>query len=146
MKLFCFIFFLSFSLAFISPLKAESVEADLNNNGVADLKGFFNSDSLSKTELDRNEDGRTDVWMYFLEGGDPWDTRADYDENYNGIVDEVFFIRGGEPVRSLADRDGDGLLEEEVTYSSGAPSLRRELKPPVDAKELEYSPRPKKTR
>jgi hypothetical protein len=117
-------------------LYAETVQADLNSDGIQDLKATFNSDELASTELDRNSDGAPDVWMFFTPQGNPYDTRADYDENYDGRVDEVFFIQGDYPVRSLADRDQDGLFEEETLYREGQSSGKKILNPPLDIKNL----------
>ena len=133
------VFLLFFSLLpFLPPhtLYAETVQADLNNDGVQDLKAFFNSDTLSRTELDRNGDGQADVWMLFSGTSGAWDTRADYDENYDGGVDQIFFIKGDLPVRSLWDQNQDGLLEEEVIYEAGEAGQKRRLEPPLDPKKI----------
>jgi len=123
-------------LGLCRTVQAETFQIDLDNDGVTDLKAFYTSNELSHTELDRNQDGQVDVWMYFQESGNRWDTRADYDEDYDGRIDEVFFLNQGNPVRSLADRDLDGLLEEEVTYQEGRPMQQKLLSPPVDPRRL----------
>ena len=133
------LFFLSSSAIFLplSLVAAETIQADLNNDGIQDLKAFFNSDTLTRTELDRNGDGQADAWMLFAAPqGRDWDTRADYDENYDGQVDQIFFIKGDTPVRSFNDGDQDGMLEEEVDYKEGAPEGKKQLDPPLDPKNL----------
>jgi len=119
-----------------SLVQAETIRADFNNDGVQDLTAFFNADTLSRTELDRNGDGQVDVWMTFISQGKDWDTRADYDEDYDGQVDEVFFIKDDQPIRSFTDEDKDGLLDEEVDYKDGVPTGKKSLAPPLDPKKL----------
>ncbi len=136
---FLILFFFSSAALFLSPTpaQAETIQADLNNDGIQDLKAFFNSDTLSRTELDRNGDGQTDVWMLFAAPqGTDWDTRADYDEDYDGRVDEVFFIKGDLPIRSFVDDDQDGMLEVEIDYRDGDPEPRKALSPPLDPKKI----------
>jgi hypothetical protein len=119
-----------------SAFAAETVQADLNNDGVLDLKGYFNSNTLSRTELDRNQDGQPDVWMVFAGAKALWDTRADYDDDFDGRVDSVYFLKSDAPVRTLLDENGDGLLEEEISYQEGQPMGKKKLEPPVDPKNL----------
>jgi hypothetical protein len=117
-----------------TSLFAETVKGDINNNGVKDLTAFFNSEALSKVELDRNEDGKIDAWFFFSIKADPWDTRADYDEDFDGRIDEIYFIKNDEPVKSLKDQDLDGLLDWETIYDNGNPSGNRRISPPLDPK------------
>lgn len=121
-------------LSSASTLCAETVKGDINNNGVKDLTAFFSSEVLSKVELDRNEDGKIDAWFFFALQTDDWDTRADYDEDFDGRIDEIYFIRNDEPVRSLKDQDLDGLLDWETSYDGGNPSGGKRISPPLDPK------------
>lgn len=132
-KILCFLFFV-LAPFFISPsaFAADSVKGDINNNGVQDLTGFFNSDKLSKIELDRNEDGKIDAWLFFFPGKKTYDTQANYDENFDGRVDEIYFIRNDETIRFLKDQDLDGLLDWETLYASGNPSGSKRVDPPLD--------------
>ena len=125
----CFFFCSAPSFSFAT----EIVKGDINDNGVQDLTAFFNSDALSKVELDRNEDGKVDAWLFFTTEKKRWDTRADYDENFDGRIDEIYFIKNDEPVRSLIDKNLDGLLDWETTYgANGLPSGKRQVDPPLD--------------
>jgi hypothetical protein len=116
----------------VSSVSAESVQGDINNNGVKDLKAFFKSKVLSHVELDRNEDGKIDAWFFFVSNKNDWDTRADYDEDYDGRVDEIYFIKSDEPIKALADKDLDGMLDLETTYRGGVPATEKRIEPPLD--------------
>jgi len=113
-------------------LCAETVQGDFDNNGVQDLTAFFSAEKLSKVELDRNEDQEIDAWIFFIERAEQWDTEARYDENFDGMIDEIYFIKNDEPIRALLDQNLDGLLDWETTYKSGLPDGGKHIEPPID--------------
>jgi len=124
------LFFILFPLSLVA--QAESVSGDINNNGVEDLKAFFKAESLSRVELDRNEDGQVDAWFIFVTGQRTWDTRADYDEDYDGRIDEIHFIKNDLPIRTLLDQDLNGFLDWETMYNEGIPMSQKKINPEID--------------
>ena len=123
----------------IYPIFAEAIHGDRNNNGIQDLTAYFNADFLSRIELDRDEDGKSDAWFYFLASAKEWDTRADYDEDHDGRVDEVHFIKNDEPIKTFLDEDYDGFLDMEISYQEGVPGVSKRLSTPVDPASIQVN-------
>jgi antitoxin component YwqK of YwqJK toxin-antitoxin module len=67
---------------------------------------FYQNDAMVRQELDTNEDGKPDVWIYFDATGKP--SRQEADENFDGRVDDWYVYKDGHLVRQEVDADHDG--------------------------------------
>jgi hypothetical protein len=73
--------------------------------------------------VDRNGDGRPDLWVFSEEGSR---RREVFDENHDGRPDlEHSYGPDGRLARTEEDLDGDGRFESVVVYEEGAPLRKR---------------------
>jgi hypothetical protein len=77
------------------------------------------SDPAADGIVDRNEDGRIDLWIYRERGQI---VRRVLDENYDGAVDSWIDYQDGVPVRRRADTDHDGSVDSWTFYRDGQTS------------------------
>lgn len=77
------------------------------------------SEPVADGIVDRNEDGRIDLWIYREQGQI---VRRVLDENYDGAVDSWIDYQQGVPVRRRADTDHDGSVDSWTFYRDGQTS------------------------
>jgi len=77
------------------------------------------SDPAADGIVDRNEDGRIDLWIYRQQGQI---VRRVLDENYDGSADSWIEYQDGVPVRRRADTDHDGSVDSWTFYRDGQTS------------------------
>jgi hypothetical protein len=68
------------------------------------------------TVIDRNHDGRPDVWQFQNEAGDV--TLVTFDNNFDGIPDLADFYEHGALVRREIDRNLDGTIDRVDHFNS----------------------------
>jgi hypothetical protein len=84
----------------------QTYEKDYNHDGKSDHFYTYHNGKIAKIEVDRNFDGKIDVWEYFDSEGRP--ERMEYDENFDGRPDLWYFYKDGSLVRSEQDTDFNG--------------------------------------
>lgn len=67
-------------------------------------------------ELDRNGDGKTDIWRY-LEGGVL--TRSEVDSDYDGKIDFWAYYKNGKTERQEIDRNNNGIKDAWAYFEQG---------------------------
>jgi hypothetical protein len=77
------------------------------------------SEPIADGIVDRNEDGRVDLWIY-REKGDI--VRRVLDEDYDGAPDSWVDYQEGEPVRRRADTNHDGAVDSWTFFRDGVTS------------------------
>ncbi len=97
------------------------VEVDFNEDGVIDVKNYYNDRSgsrvLVRKETDLNLDGRVDVMTYYSDSGDL--QREVMDGDFDGLFDWTDLYEGGKRVRSEVDTDYNGSPDVFNTYVNG---------------------------
>lgn len=73
-------------------------------------------DGTQVQAIDRNGDGKTDLWRY-LKGGQV--VREDYDSDFDGRIDVRWNFRNGHLVSGVEDCDRDGKLETPFIMRDG---------------------------
>ena len=79
---------------------------DYNHDGKPDHFYTYRDGRISKSEVDRNFDGRIDQWEFYDHEGRP--EHAESDENFDGRPDVWYFYENGSLVRSERDTDFNG--------------------------------------
>jgi len=74
-------------------------------------------------EVDRNGDGRTDIWRY-LENGVL--TRSEVDSDYDGKIDFWAYYKNGKTERQEIDRNNDGRRDAWAYFEQGV-KVRQEV-------------------
>src|SRR5262245_48469098 len=74
------------------------------------------SEPVADGIVDRNEDGRIDLWIYRQRGEI---VRRVLDENYDGAPDNWIDYQNGVPVRRRADSNYDGAVDSWTFYRDG---------------------------
>ena len=74
-------------------------------------------------EMDRNGDGRTDIWRY-LENGVL--TRSEVDSDYDGKIDFWAYYKNGKTERQEIDRNNDGRRDAWAYFEQGV-KVRQEV-------------------
>ena len=77
------------------------------------------SEPVADGIVDRNQDGRIDLWLYREQGEI---VRRVLDENYDGAADSWIEYQEGVPVRRRADTNHDGAVDSWTFYRDGQTS------------------------
>lgn len=96
---------------------SETEDYDDNQDGHQDRSFIYRSGVLSRTEMDRNFDGRTDAWETFDHRGEI--ERGEQDDNFDGRPDAWFLYKNGRVANSRSDADFDGRPDWFGTYENG---------------------------
>jgi hypothetical protein len=74
-------------------------------------------------EVDRNGDGRTDIWRYLKDGVL---TRSEVDSDYDGKIDFWAYYKNGKTERQEIDRNNDGRRDAWAYFEQGV-KVRQEV-------------------
>ncbi len=72
---------------------------------------------LVRQDIDVNWDGRIDIWRYFAQDGTV--EKEEWDNDYDGKVDETRVFEAGVIVRAERDRNNDGTPDVTRYYKGG---------------------------
>jgi len=128
-----------------NPLK---IVLDTNGNGVPDQWQQYENDSLKWFESDRNDDGKTDLKIFYIDGEkqrlikdddfneffeitqkfdqDGWNVVIELDSDENKIVDLIFFYTAEGLSRKDMDENGDGRIDFREYYDSSGRMIKSE--------------------
>ena len=101
--------------AYNAPVTEDGV--DINGDGVLDEKWIYRDDRISRTEVDRNLDRKTDSIYYFDRRGILKEAR--YDENFDGIYETVYIYKDGLIHSQDSDLNQDGNIDYKASYKYG---------------------------
>ena len=90
---------------------AEVRRFDTDGDGMIDQWEYYTGTRLFRLEADRNHDGRVDQWITYRRGQPE---KAEFDSNGDGKIEQrEFYDEQGELKSVEADRDGDGILDND---------------------------------
>jgi len=101
--------------AFNTPVTGHDV--DLNGDGVPDEKRIYRDNRLSRTEVDRDSDGRVDIVFYFDRGGAL--KEATFDDNFDGIYETSYEYQYGLVRSQESDLNQDGHTDYRASFRYG---------------------------
>lgn len=90
---------------------------DYNDDGQLDEKWTYINNRISKSESDRNFDGKIDlIYKYDRKGLIKF---AEADEDFNGKFETRHYYRRGNATNSESDTNGDGFYDNKISYIFG---------------------------
>ena len=90
---------------------------DYNDDGQLDEKWTYINNRISKTELDRNFDGKIDlIYKYDRRGLIEF---GEADDDFNGEFETKHYYRLGNTTKSEIDTNGDGFYDNQISYIFG---------------------------
>ena len=98
-----------------TPVTMDGV--DYNGDGELDEKWYYVDYRASKTELDRNLDGKVDYIYTFDRRG--LAEKSQSDDNFDGIFESESYFDNGNIQRTKVDTDGDAFADYHVDFSNG---------------------------
>ncbi len=107
---------IAMSLYYHTPVTEDGV--DNNGDGRLDEKWTYVNHLLSKTEIDRNFDGKIDFISKFDRKGLIYSSYAD--EDFNGTFETEISYENGNPVEQVSDTTGDGFNDYKISFEYGA--------------------------
>jgi len=103
------------ALIYYIPIVVEKY--DLNSDGTPDGKSVYFDNRISRTELDRNFDGKVDfVFKYNTKG---FVKTIKSDDNFDGVFETNTKYLHGNPSWSKSDTTGDGFQDYHMKFENG---------------------------
>ena len=102
-------------LLYNSPVTKDGI--DYNGDGRLDEKWTYVNDVISKTEIDRDYDGKDDMIYTFDRKG--LIEEAKIDQGFDGRMETTAYFVNGLTILDEIDGDGDGYNELRIEYSLG---------------------------
>lgn len=103
------------ALYYNTPITVDGIDYDAD--GTLDEQWTFVNNRHSKTEIDRNLDGKID--FVYLIGRNGVVESSSVDEDFNGIFETEIYYDFGNPVRQKSDSTGDGFKDYRITFKYG---------------------------
>lgn len=103
------------ALYYSTPITVDGIDYD--SDGRLDEKWKFVNNRLSKTEIDRNLDGKIDFIYIFDRKGIIKSLSSD--DDFNGIFETEVYYDFGNPVRQKSDSTGDGFKDYKINFKYG---------------------------
>ncbi len=98
-----------------TPITEDGIDYD--GDGALDEKWTYKNDRLSKTELDRNFDGKVDFIYLFDRHG--FVKSSSSDEDFNGTFETDTHYDYGNAIWQKSDTTGDGFKDYQITFGNG---------------------------
>jgi len=98
-----------------TPITDDGV--DYNGDGQLDEKWTYVNNRLSRSETDRNLDGKIDFVYSFDRKGFVEYSKSD--EDFNGTFETDVYFDSGNPKRQMSDTTGDGFKDYRIEYKYG---------------------------
>lgn len=98
-----------------SPVTEDGI--DLNGDGVLDEKWIYKDNRISRTEADRNLDGKVDIIYTFDRRG--MQQGSEQDDNFDGIFESVFIYKDGLTHSLESDLNQDGNVDYKASFRYG---------------------------
>jgi hypothetical protein len=98
-----------------SPVTVDGI--DVNDDGVLDEKWTYRDGRMSRTESDRNLDGKVDLVTDY----DRWGLvkEASSDDDFDGVFETVYTYRDGQVARQVSDLNQDGNPDLRARFRYG---------------------------
>ncbi len=91
-------------------------EMDRNGDGKTDIWRYLKDGVLTRSEVDSDYDGKIDFWAYYKDGKTE---RQEIDRNNNGRRDAWAYFEQGAKVRQEVDTNHDGRVDAWFYYKLG---------------------------
>lgn len=102
-------------LMYNHPIETDGIDYD--GDGILDEKWTYKDNRPSKTEIDRNFDGKLDlIYFYDLKG---WVKESKADDNFDGVFETRYTYKNGDIVRGYSDLNNDGKIDYITNYKHG---------------------------
>jgi hypothetical protein len=98
-----------------TPVTEDGI--DMNGDGVLDEKSVYRNNRISKTEVDRNFDRKTDIVYFFDRRGIL--KEAKYDDNFDGIYETEYKYKNGLTDTQSTDLNQDGNVDYKASFKYG---------------------------
>ncbi len=98
-----------------TPVTEDGI--DMNGDGRMDRKRIYRDNRKSRTEVDRNFDGKVDVVNYFDRRGVQKESR--YDDNFDGIYETKYRYKNGITHSRESDMNQDGIIDYRAKFRNG---------------------------
>lgn len=102
---------------FQTPVSYDGV--DYNGDGLLDEQWTYINHRLTKTEIDRNRDGRMDFVLMYNQRQIPVSAIAD--NNFDGLFETDIQYKEGQKFLQFSDTDGDGEKDYRIDFSNDLP-------------------------
>ena len=103
------------ALYYRTPVTEEGIDYD--RDGQLDIQWTYTNGLLSRSEQDRNFDGKID-WVDRFDRKSVW-LGGESDENFDGVFETEFKAENGTRIWSRSDTTGDGFKDYRVTFEHG---------------------------
>ena len=103
------------AIYFNTPIEIDGI--DYNGDGILDEKWTIVNYRMSKTELDSNLDGDTDIILHYDRLGILLTSESD--ENFDGIFETEYYYKNGNAIWSKSDTTGDGYKDYRSNFKFG---------------------------
>jgi hypothetical protein len=101
--------------AYNSPVTEDGI--DMNDDGVLDEKWIYKDNRISRTQVDRNFDGKVDVIYRFDRRGMLKESKQD--DDFDGIFESAFIFEDGLTHIQESDLNQDGNIDYKAKYRYG---------------------------
>lgn len=108
-----------------TPITNDGI--DYNGNGKLDEKWTYVNERISKSESDRNLDGKIDLIINYNRKG--LSKTGKSDEDFNGTFESFHYYNNGNTVLTKSDTTGDGFNDYIVNYNNGVINMITFLSP-----------------
>jgi len=98
------------------PIGQAVEEVDRNGDGKTDIWRYLEDGVLSRSEVDSDYDGKIDFWAYYKNGKTE---RQEIDRDNNGRRDAWAYFEEGVKVRQEVDLNHDGKVDAWFYYKLG---------------------------
>jgi hypothetical protein len=101
--------------AYNTPVTEDGI--DMNGDGVLDEIWTYRDNRISKTEVDRNFDRKTDIVYYFDRRGIL--KEATFDDNFDGVFETEYKYKDGLTHSQNSDLNQDGNVDYRASFKYG---------------------------
>ena len=119
---------ISLTVYYNTPVSHDGIDYD--GDGLLDEKWEYIHGRISKTEADRNFDGKVDYIIHFDNKGIV--ISGSSDDDFDGVFETDLMFSDGNDLWSKSDTTGDGYKNYQVFYSNGILSRVKFINPVSD--------------
>jgi len=101
--------------AYNTPVTEEGI--DINGDGVLDEKWIYRDKRMSRSEVDRNFDAKTDLVYHYDRRG--LVTTAEHDDDFDGVYETSYSYVNGQAGSQASDLNQDGVIDLRASFRHG---------------------------